>query len=52
LFGVLAPPNGNDAEEENGGVDGGFLHRGYSDEVEQALWKAIEATCYAVGNLF
>jgi tRNA U38,U39,U40 pseudouridine synthase TruA len=32
----------NDAEEENGWMDGGFLRRGYSDEVEQELWKAID----------
>lgn len=32
----------NDAEEENGWMDGGFLRRGYTDEIETALWKAVD----------
>ena len=32
----------NDAEEENDWMEGGFLRRGYTDDIENALWKAVD----------
>jgi tRNA U38,U39,U40 pseudouridine synthase TruA len=32
----------NDAEEENDWMEGGFLRRGYTDDMETALWKAVD----------
>lgn len=32
----------NDVEEENGWTEGGFLRRGYTDAIEDALWKAVD----------
>ena len=40
--GLLVGWLSNNMKEENGWLDGGFLRRGYTDEIENILWKAVD----------